>query len=82
MGSVALPWDNAFRRMGASEEDARSAATALTRTNTELTDFRHEVERRFDMQKMDSRFSLLSWIVGANTAIMLIVLGKLLLMHS
>jgi hypothetical protein len=33
-------------------------------------------------QKMDSRLSLLSRMVGGNTAIMLIVLGKLLLMHS
>jgi hypothetical protein len=59
---------DAFRRMGAKDEDARSAAEALSQSDRDLSDLKHSVD-------------LLKWMVGVNTALVVVVLGKLLLMH-
>jgi hypothetical protein len=56
----------ALRSAGAPESEARAAATAVTETYREIADLRSDVK-------------LLKYMVGVNTGLLLIVLGKLFL---
>lgn len=56
----------ALRSAGAPESEARAAATAVAETDREIADLRSDVK-------------LLKYMVGVNTGLLLIVLGKLFL---
>jgi hypothetical protein len=76
----------ALRAANVEEEIARSAAEEVAGFETRLAVMENKidqldaklshVEERLNT-KIDSRFNLLSWMVGTNTALMFIVLGKL-----
>jgi hypothetical protein len=56
----------ALRSAGAPESGARAAATAVAETDCEIADLRSDAK-------------LLKYMVGVNTGLLLIVLGKLFL---
>jgi hypothetical protein len=60
---------DAFRSIGATEEVARKAAEALSQTDARRADF-------------EARLTTIQWMVGTNIGLTLLLLGKLLLMHS
>jgi hypothetical protein len=56
----------ALRSAGAPESEARAAATAVAETDREIAELKSDVK-------------LLKYMVGVNTGLLLIVLGKLFL---
>jgi hypothetical protein len=59
----------ALRSIGVDESKARSAAVAMSIQADTVGDLKRDV-------------AVLKWMIGGNTALLLIVLGKLLLIHS
>jgi chromosome segregation ATPase len=81
---------DALRSAGAEEDKARAAATAVA-GQLELDGRLDRLESRFDrletrfdrletrLGKLETDVAVLKWMVGANIALTILVLGKLLL---
>ena len=74
---------DALRSAGAEEEKARAAATAVA-GQLEIDARLDRIEGRLDrletrMSKVETELAVLKWMVGANIALTVLVLGKLLI---
>ncbi len=75
---------DALKAAGADDDKARRAAEVLAAGDVrhqqwllEFEKLRHDVDARFE--RLEGRVDKLSWMVGVNIALSLIVLGKLFL---
>ena len=80
----------AFRSIGVDETKAQSAAAAMSVQSDAVGDLKLAIEGRLNAFEIGTKakfsdverdIAVLKWIAGGNTALLLIVLGKLLLMH-
>ena len=74
---------DALRSAGADEDKARAAATAVA-GQLEVDGRLDRIEGRLDrvetrLGKLETEVAVLKWMVGANIALTVLVLGKLLL---
>lgn len=74
---------DALRSAGADEDKARAAATAVA-GQLEFDGRLDRIEGRLDrvetrLGKLETEVAVLKWMVGANIALTVLVLGKLLL---
>ena len=64
---------DALRDAGASDDKARRAAEALAGVETRFADLGTRIDR------VDGRINTLTWMVGVNITLSLLVLGRLVL---
>jgi hypothetical protein len=71
MATMIVEVYDALRSAGADEEKARKAAEVMAAVDQK----HHDVVVRFE--RLDGRFNTVTWMVGLNVTLTLLVLGKL-----